>query len=169
MRFVYPEEMWQKLVEYDKGNYLMACTATNCKKEIDCGMVHGHAYSILHAVEVEGVRLVSCRNPWGSDSEWNGPWSDRSAEWRHNPGIAKALKVDFQTEGIFWMDWEDWQFLFGQANIMNYQMPSTRGDFYKQLVENREDEPEPQVDDDPEPDPINNDLIHDNEEEGVQE
>ena len=52
---------------------------------------------------------------------------------------------------------------------MNYQMPSTRGDFYKQLVENREDEPEPQVDDDPEPDPINNGLIHDNEEEGVQE
>lgn len=57
-RFVYPEEMWQKLVEYDKGNYLMACTATNCKKEIDCGMVHGHAYSILWRLRVSGWSLV---------------------------------------------------------------------------------------------------------------
>ena len=61
--------------------------------EVDCGMVHGHAYSVLHAVEVEGVRLIACRNPWGSDSEWNGPWSDRSEEWKANPSIAMLGEI----------------------------------------------------------------------------
>lgn len=161
-KFLYPEEFWKQIVEYDKGNYLMASSATRCKREVDCGMVHGHAYSLLHAVEVDGVRLIACRNPWGSDSEWNGPWSDRSEEWKANPTIAKALKVDFQTEGTFWMDWEDWQFIMGQVNVMNYQMPSTRGDFYKQLEDGGPDAPEDQ--DDPEPAIVDTDLIHDHDE-----
>lgn len=29
---------------------------------LQCGLVHGHAYSFLHAVEVDGVRLVCCRH-----------------------------------------------------------------------------------------------------------
>eukprot|EP00438_Fugacium_kawagutii_P021732 Skav236226 [mRNA] locus=scaffold132:191361:289207:+ [translate_table: standard] len=112
--FVYPEELWKQIVEYDKGNYLMASTATHCKREVDCGMVHGHAYSLLHAVEVDGT---------------------------------------------FWMDYEDWQFIMGQMNVMNHQMPSTRGDFYKQLVE-ADDSPEV---DDPQPaiDVHDADLVHD--------
>eukprot|EP00913_Durusdinium_trenchii_P003633 g3361.t1 len=32
-RYVYPDEMWEKLKNYDKENYLMACTATQCKSE----------------------------------------------------------------------------------------------------------------------------------------
>ncbi|CAJ1328154.1 unnamed protein product [Effrenium voratum] len=161
-KFVYPGEMWERLVNYDKENYLMACTATECKSEADCGIVHHHAYSILHAVEIDSVKLVACRNPWGSDSEWNGPWSDRSPEWKGKPSIAKALKVDFQTEGIFWMDWEDWQYIFGRAEVMNFQMPSSRGDFHKQLVQSHD---APAVQDD-QPDP-SNDLSHDCEEDDV--
>ncbi|CAK9090384.1 unnamed protein product [Durusdinium trenchii] len=108
-------------------------------KETDCGMVHKHAYSLLHAVEIGGFRLVACRNPWGTDAEWNGPWSDRSAEWRAHKDIADALKVDFQTDGIFWMDYEDWQFIFGQVRVMNCQMPSTRGAFKNTFVDTDED------------------------------
>ncbi|CAK9011218.1 Calpain-15 (Small optic lobes homolog) [Durusdinium trenchii] len=162
-RYVYPDEMWEKLKNYDKENYLMACTATQCKSEVDCGMVHGHAYSILHAVEIDNVKLVACRNPWGSDSEWNGPWSDRSAQWKAHPKIAKALKVDFQTEGTFWMDWEDWQYIFGQCNVMNYQMPSTRGDFYKHLVAKTDELPADEEKPAQPDSPIHHDLIHDNE------
>jgi len=44
------------------------------------GIVAMHAYSIMEAREVKGVRLVKLRNPWGK-SEWQGPWSDGSAEW----------------------------------------------------------------------------------------
>lgn len=44
------------------------------------GLVGGHAYSVLRAVECKGQRFVVHRNPWG-DSEWTGPWSDGSKEW----------------------------------------------------------------------------------------
>ena len=74
--------------------------------------------------------------------EWNGPWSDRSAEWKARPEIAKALNVDFQTEGTFWMDFEDWLYVMGRLEVMNCQMPSRRGDFHNQLVEEDEDETE---------------------------
>eukprot|EP00438_Fugacium_kawagutii_P011718 Skav213093 [mRNA] locus=scaffold512:175368:184077:- [translate_table: standard] len=58
---------------------------------------------VLKAVEVEGLRFVQSRNPWGS-MEWNGPWSDRCDEWAANPTIAEALGVDLQFEGSFWME-----------------------------------------------------------------
>lgn len=157
--YVEVEDMWQKLVEYDKGNYLMASSASKSRIERDSGMVHGHAYSLLHAVEIDGLRLVCCRNPWGNDSEWNGPWSDRSAEWKARPEIAKALNVDFQTEGTFWMDFEDWLYVMGRLEVMNCQMPSRRGDFHNQLVEEDEDETEVVVEADDE-DPADTNSNH---------
>ena len=97
--FVEPEELWQKLVDFDSGNYLMASSASTSKMETSSGIVSGHAYSILKVAEIDGLRMVCCRNPWGSEVEWNGPWSDRSEEWKAKPKMAEALKVDFQTEG----------------------------------------------------------------------
>ncbi|CAK9025209.1 unnamed protein product [Durusdinium trenchii] len=138
--FVEPEEMWQKLLEYDQGNYLMASSASTSAFETSSGIVQGHAYSFLHALEIEGIRLVCCRNPWGNEVEWNGPWSDRHSAWKANPGIAEALNVDFQTEGTFWMDFEDWLHVMGQLKVMNCKMPSKRGDFHNQIVEEDEEE-----------------------------
>jgi hypothetical protein len=48
------------------------------------GLICGHAYSItaLKKIElpvrhvVEEVRLLRIENPWGSEIEWNGDWSD---------------------------------------------------------------------------------------------
>ena len=37
--------------------------------------VSGHAYSLLDLQEVDGVKLVQARNPWGT-FEWTGKWSD---------------------------------------------------------------------------------------------
>ena len=117
----------------------MAAVCTQSNDESDSGLVHGHAYSVLKVVEVDGVRLVACRNPWGTDAEWNGPWSDRSSEWRCNPSIAKALNVDFQTEGTFWMDYEDWMYCMGNIKVMNCKMPTSRGDFHARLLDDDED------------------------------
>lgn len=39
------------------------------------------------------------RNPWGNEQEWNGAWSDRSAEWNSvDPNTRKvfvAINVTF--------------------------------------------------------------------------
>jgi hypothetical protein len=37
------------------------------------GLLGGHSYTILKAVEVGGKRLVLIRNPWGH-AEWSGTW-----------------------------------------------------------------------------------------------
>ena len=56
------------------------------------GLLQDHVYSVLGFYESQDgqFRLVKIRNPWGK-KEWNGPWSDGSAEWSDNPQVAKDL------------------------------------------------------------------------------
>ncbi|KAG0652363.1 Calpain-type cysteine protease DEK1 [Hyphodiscus hymeniophilus] len=68
------------------------------------GIEDGHAYSVLRAVEYEGVRLLMVKNPWG-ETEWNGKWSDGSKEW--TPDAIKKLDYKFGNDGIFWMPFDD--------------------------------------------------------------
>ncbi|OQR80514.1 hypothetical protein THRCLA_12012, partial [Thraustotheca clavata] len=70
----------------------------------DNGLVHCHAYSLLKAVKVNGIRFVMMRNPWGQH-EWNGRWSDGSKEW--TPEWMAALDHKFGDDGCFWMQYED--------------------------------------------------------------
>ena len=41
----------------------------------------GHAYGLLDCIEIEGIKLVQLRNPWGNDAEWTGAWGDKSSQW----------------------------------------------------------------------------------------
>jgi len=45
------------------------------------GIVSGHAYSVLRVEEIDGLRLMQCRNPWGR-TEWTGDFSDGSTNGR---------------------------------------------------------------------------------------
>jgi Calpain family cysteine protease len=68
------------------------------------GLIGGHAYSVLRAVEYEGKRFVVIRNPWGN-SEWTGPWSDGSKEWTADSlPLLKALDHSFGNDGEFVME-----------------------------------------------------------------
>ncbi|KZF22520.1 cysteine proteinase, partial [Xylona heveae TC161] len=68
------------------------------------GIVATHAYSIMQAREVKGHRLLLLRNPWG-ETEWNGAWSDGSAEW--TPEMMTELGHSFGNDGVFWISYED--------------------------------------------------------------
>ncbi|TMW64168.1 hypothetical protein Poli38472_014285 [Pythium oligandrum] len=73
------------------------------------GILTGHAYSVLRAVEANGKRLVQVRNPWGK-TEWMGPWSDGSAEWTAE--WITTLNHKFGDDGSFWMSYEDFLKIF---------------------------------------------------------
>lgn len=78
------------LIRDDKG--LSFCTCLAYSVFVDLLICISDRYSLLQAKEVEGMRFVQLRNPWGHD-EWGGPWSDRSDEWKANPKIQKGLKA----------------------------------------------------------------------------
>ncbi|MCJ1248506.1 hypothetical protein MMC30_005724 [Trapelia coarctata] len=68
------------------------------------GVVAMHAYSIMEAKEVNGLRLLKVRNPWGK-TEWQGPWSDGSKEW--TPEWMQILNHKFGDDGVFWISYRD--------------------------------------------------------------
>lgn len=123
------EEFWKLLSGYDKSNFLMASQMNKTCDDRLSGIMPEHAYSLLQAKEVEGMRFVQLRNPWGHD-EWGGPWSDRSDEWKANPKIQKGLKENELTfDGKFWMEWEDFRYVFGNVEVTKKAMPTKRADF----------------------------------------
>jgi hypothetical protein len=68
------------------------------------GLMGGHAYSVLRAVEHQGKRFVVIRNPWGN-SEWTGPWSDGSKEWTPETlPLLEGLGHRFGNDGQFVME-----------------------------------------------------------------
>jgi len=95
------DQIWTLLKKYDRQKALMSASIgkTDYRKNTGPsgeqmlereGLVAGHAYSIIQAVEVrergpgglpkaggKTFRLMQLRNPWGS-YEWKGKWSDKS-------------------------------------------------------------------------------------------
>lgn len=68
------------------------------------GIVELHAYSVLKAREIDGIRLVLLKNPWGKH-EWKGAWSDGSKEWTAE--WLQKLGHKFGDDGSFWISYED--------------------------------------------------------------
>jgi len=111
-----PEFLWSQLLLCSEGRLMMcSCSATGSGEvEGDQGILANHAYSVLHAVEIEEFQLVQIRNPWGKH-EWTGAWSDGSEEWETYKSIKKKLKQTDEDDGSFWMSYED--FLINWENL----------------------------------------------------
>lgn len=109
------ESLWKLLLQYDRGEAIMAASITKDKRKKkdddssssssddddhnkddpfehkrDDGLVEGHAYTVISAKEVHETRLLQLRNPWGT-FEWTGEWSDGSRLWKCRPEITKIL------------------------------------------------------------------------------
>lgn len=70
------------------------------------GLIGGHAYSVLRAVEARGKRFVILRNPWG-ESEWTGKWADGSKEWtKETLPMLEEIGHVFGNDGQFVMECE---------------------------------------------------------------
>jgi len=141
------DDLWNLMVKYGNKKSLMSAAITkdvnssyagpNGEQMLeDEGLVAGHAYSVLKAVEVtnskelhlfnvklgvdlskgESHRLVFIRNPWGS-FEWKGQWSDKSSKWKEFPYIAKKLNFTDADDGAFWMSWTDFMSVFSMINV----------------------------------------------------
>merc|ERR1712187_309996 len=100
------------------------------------GLVEGHSFSVLGAASVRTVegqthQLVCLRNPWGSDCEWNGPWSDGSPDWTDKVEQELFAKTRLgrsnKSTGIFWMSFDDLCCIFTTVYICKISVSSPNG------------------------------------------
>ncbi|XP_068600375.1 calpain-5-like [Brachionichthys hirsutus] len=118
------DELFERVLKvHDRGG-LISCSiransAADMESRLACGLVKGHAYAVT---DVRRVRLghgllayfksdkhtmIRMRNPWGQ-SEWNGPWSDSSEEWKKvSKSEREKIGVTVQDDGEFWMTFDD--------------------------------------------------------------
>ena len=114
------DDLYGRLQQVDLEDCVITASIdADGEKERPDGLVEGHAFSVLQLVEVEGFKLVQLRNPWGSEKEWNGDWSDASPLWAANPGVRDAVGFEAGPNGLFWMPFDRFAAIFvrdGHAN-----------------------------------------------------
>jgi len=127
-----PRDLFLIMLKAYQRSSLIGCSmepdANVYEARTNVGLVRGHAYSITKVVKakIETPRisgempLVRIRNPWGNEVEWNGAWSDGSAEWGYVPDEEKEnLGINFDNDGEFWMSYKDFRKYFDQCEITN--------------------------------------------------
>ncbi|KPJ17644.1 Calpain-A [Papilio machaon] len=128
-----PPNFYTILLKAYERNSLMGCSIEPdpniLEAETPAGLIRGHAYSVTRVkyvdIETPGragkIPLLRLRNPWGNEAEWNGPWSDKSPEWRFIPESEKEeLGLTFDDDGEFWMSFKD----FPDPNILEAETPA---------------------------------------------
>jgi len=121
-----PQELWERLLDFKAKGFPMGCASAGNPELREVGLCGNHAYSVLDVRELydqrfigrefgyggaqqDGlVRLLRIRNPHGM-GEWNGEWSDKSAEWTDR--LSSELGCTGVDDGTFWMDYT--HFLMG--------------------------------------------------------
>ncbi|XP_061381006.1 calpain-B-like isoform X7 [Danaus plexippus] len=127
-----PPNFYTILLKAYERNSLMGCSIEPdpnvLEAETPVGLIRGHAYSVTRVkyvdIETPGragkIPLLRLRNPWGNEAEWNGPWSDKSPEWRFIPQSEKEeLGLTFDDDGEFWMAFKDFTSNFDRVEICN--------------------------------------------------
>ena len=130
-----PEDIWDKLMEAERLNYIMTAGSDNLSGGSDAyiqkiGICGSHAYSLLAVYQVHwengrhvrkgpgeqhSERLVKLRNPWGS-GEWHGKWSDSDRNW--TPELKQMVGFTGKKEdGIFFMPWEEFIKYYSDCQI----------------------------------------------------
>lgn len=118
-------DLFDRIKTYiDAGFVMNAGSKTDNAYYAKRGIVPNHGYSLLDARQFDTVKLVQLRNPWGC-YEWQGPWSDASAEWDAHPGIKRACAVVDRDDGAFWMEFDEFSRAFSHINFAGpgYTMP----------------------------------------------
>lgn len=104
------ERFWKEQLSQVNEKYLFG---GGSKSDPAQGVVGSHAYAVLEAWEEGDVKLLKLRNPWG-EGEWEGDWSDGSANW--TPEYMTKLRHKFGNDGVFWISYSDFLKRFQSIN-----------------------------------------------------
>jgi len=138
------EQVWNEICAADRQNFIMSAftmkdppssAGRGASGEVigSDGIAKGHAYSLITAKEVVADgrtwRVLRLRNPWGKNpaSEWKGPLGDSWSEWGRFPELRRKLGIDkAETDGMFWMNWDDFRARFSDLGVVPKTMEVPR-------------------------------------------
>jgi hypothetical protein len=133
-------KLWKMLTNWDQEGYLISggtpgvdmWSDSDNKKPKEGGLVPGHAYSVIQAIEANNHKLLNVRNPWGN-FEWSGDWSDNSDLWTEEMRQLVQPSLD-EEDGTFWMSFEDFCANFESldvSRVSNWDELRLRGKFIR--------------------------------------
>ncbi|XP_038642930.1 calpain-5-like [Scyliorhinus canicula] len=143
--------LYQNLLKAHSRKSLISCSirpesGDELEAQMGCGLVKGHAYGVTDVRKVrigeglmsyfnkEKLYMVRMRNPWGS-TEWNGPWSDASEEWKKiSKSEREKIGVTVRDDGEFWMNFEDFSTYFTDLVVCR-QINTSLFSFHKTWAE----------------------------------
>ncbi|CAF4218813.1 unnamed protein product, partial [Adineta steineri] len=118
---------WQTINTALNHGAMIGCGTPQDKTERESkssdGLIGNHAYAVTDATDVkrkdgEVVKLVRCRNPWGTKHEWNGDWSDKDEiNWSTIDPVRREELNQNKPNGEFWISYFDWLSHFKDVEI----------------------------------------------------
>ncbi len=128
-------ELWRTIKQNFQTGYVLGCAMNDKNSKVEMspeGIVLNHAYGILSVREIQGLKLIRLRNPWGK-GEWRGSFSDDDDNWDNYKGLREALGQELKDDGMFWMEFKDWYINYNRlyiakifpASWQQYSVPCT--------------------------------------------
>lgn len=113
-------KIWDILHCSDNKGYILCTNTGNNKDAEEKGLVQSHAYTIISAHDIKGLKLVKIRNPWGS-FEWKGDYSDKSPKWNEIPELKKLVGYKNSDDGEFFMSLSDFLTYFPYTFVCKFE------------------------------------------------
>jgi len=102
----YPDPLWDLMKSSLDKEYILCTNTEEIDEDAKNGLFKFHAYGVLDLQEIEGVKLIKLRNPWG-DKIWKGKYGKvTEKEWTES--MKKKANVSDLRSGSFFMEFSDY-------------------------------------------------------------